>query len=64
MSSGLGVRRLNKRSILQFTLPPVRSWRGAVATKQSQSEIATPVGLAMTTSCDSECKLFQALGNK
>jgi hypothetical protein len=26
-----------------------RSLRGAVATKQSQSEIATPFGLAMTT---------------
>jgi hypothetical protein len=37
--------------------------RGAVATKQSQSEIATPFGLAMTTFCDSECKLFHALGN-
>jgi hypothetical protein len=30
---------------------------------QSQSEIATPFGLAMTTFGDSECKLFHALGN-
>jgi len=26
--------------------------------------IATPFGLAMTAFCDSECKLFHALGNK
>ena len=32
-------------------------------TKQSQSEIATPFGLAMATFFDSECKLFHALGN-
>jgi hypothetical protein len=31
---------------------------------QSQSEIATPFGLAMTVSCGSDCKLFYALGNK
>ena len=37
------------------------SLRGAVATKQSQSEIATPFGLAMTTFRDSECKQFYAL---
>jgi hypothetical protein len=30
---------------------------------QSQSEIATPFGLAMTTFYDSECKLFHALDN-
>jgi hypothetical protein len=35
----------------------------SVATKQSQSEIATPFGLAMTVSCGSDCKLFYALGN-
>jgi hypothetical protein len=29
----------------------------------TQSEIATPFGLAMTTSCDFECKLFHAFGN-
>ena len=40
------------------------SLRGALGTKQSQSEIATPFGLAMTTFCDSECKLFHALSNK
>jgi hypothetical protein len=26
--------------------------------------IATPLGLAMTTFCDSECKRFHALGNQ
>jgi hypothetical protein len=44
-------------------ISPSMSLRGAVATKQSQSEIATPFGLAMTTFCDSECKIFYALGN-
>jgi hypothetical protein len=42
---------------------PNRSLRGVVAAKQSQSEIATPFGLAMTAFCGSECKLFHALGN-
>jgi hypothetical protein len=41
----------------------IRSLRGAVATKQSQNEIATPFGLAMTTFYGSEYKLFYALGN-
>ena len=36
-----------KEPILIF-ISPGRSLRGAVATKQSQSEIATPFGLAMT----------------
>ena len=30
---------------------------------QSQSEIATPSGLAMTASCNPKCKLFPALRN-
>ena len=44
-------------------ISPSRSLRGVVATKQSQNEIATPFGLAMTTFYGSECKLFYALGN-
>jgi hypothetical protein len=45
-------------------ISPDGSLRGAIATKQSQSEIATPFGLAMTIFYDSEWKLFYALGNK
>ena len=44
-------------------ISPSMSLRGVVATKQSQNEIATPFGLAMTTFYGSECKLFYALGN-
>jgi hypothetical protein len=44
-------------------ITPRGSLRGAVATKQSQSEIATPFGLAMTTFCDSNCRLLHALVN-
>jgi hypothetical protein len=43
---------------------PIRSLRGALATKQSQNEIATPFGLAMTPFCSSKCNLFYALCNK
>jgi hypothetical protein len=32
--------------------------------KQSQNEIATPFGLAMTPFCSSKCNLFYALCNK
>ena len=40
-----------------------KSLRGEVTTKQSQSEIAAPFGLAMTTFRGSKCKLFCALLN-
>ena len=43
---------------------PIRSLREAIATKQSQNEIATPFELAMTPFCSSKCNLFYALRNK